>query len=56
MSDGFLVVDGDCKYSFANGAEFNGIEDQTLEDGSVSYKGFTLEMKSTETCGEGGNF
>ena len=27
MSDAFLMVDGDCKYSFGNGAEFNGIED-----------------------------
>ena len=53
MSNAFLMVDGECKYSFTERADFNGIEDQTLEDGSITYKGFTLGLKSTEACGEG---
>lgn len=50
------MVDGECQYTFSEGADFQGIEDQTMEDGSVTYKGFTLDMKSAEACGEGGNF
>lgn len=52
MADAFLVVDGECKYTFPNGAAFNGIEDELLSDGSKTYKGFTLALESSEACGE----
>ena len=34
MDDAFLMVDGECKYTFGNGAVFTGIEGELLSDGS----------------------
>ena len=50
-SDAFLMQDGECKYSFRD-ASFNGIQDEVLSDGSITYKGFTLDLKSSESCGD----
>ena len=44
MDDAFLMVDGECKYTFGNGAVFTGIEGELLSDGSKTYKGFTLDL------------
>ena len=56
-NDAYMMIDGECKYAFNEGALFTGIAgDKPNSEGDADYVGFKLEMQSSKACKDDDKF